>query len=246
MSYLVFQLYGAIASWGEIAVGETRHTASHPTKSAVVGLIAAALGIKRTEESRLEALANSFLFSCKVSTTANVLVDYQTVQVPDSKGKRIYSTRRDEIVTGRDRLSTILSSREFLTDSYCLIGLKETAAAIVSLAAVQKALNQPKFQLYLGRKAQPLAAPLAPSLFNECDGFKSALDTYTQNNAAATQLFMRNKAEYERYYWEGEYSEIGSEVNAEQIQTIDRHDQVLSRSRWQFQSRLEHCYQEAR
>ena len=33
MNYLVFRLYGPMASWGEIAVGENRHSARYPGKS---------------------------------------------------------------------------------------------------------------------------------------------------------------------------------------------------------------------
>jgi CRISPR-associated Cas5-like protein len=38
MDYLLFRLYGPMASWGEIAVGEIRHTASYPGKSAIIVL----------------------------------------------------------------------------------------------------------------------------------------------------------------------------------------------------------------
>jgi CRISPR system Cascade subunit CasD len=49
MEYLLFRLYGPLASWGEIAVGESRHTATYPGKSALLGLLAAALGIRRDD-----------------------------------------------------------------------------------------------------------------------------------------------------------------------------------------------------
>ena len=52
MEYLLFRLYGPLASWGEIAVGESRHTAAYPGKAALIGLLAAALGIRRDEEER--------------------------------------------------------------------------------------------------------------------------------------------------------------------------------------------------
>ena len=44
--FLLFQLYGPMASWGEAAAGEVRHTASWPTRSALTGLLGAALGIE--------------------------------------------------------------------------------------------------------------------------------------------------------------------------------------------------------
>ncbi|MCV6614557.1 MAG: CRISPR-associated protein Cas5, partial [Cellvibrionaceae bacterium] len=53
MDYLVFRLYGAMASWGQPAVGETRHSGTYPSKSAVTGLLGAALGIKRSQEQAL-------------------------------------------------------------------------------------------------------------------------------------------------------------------------------------------------
>ena len=49
--FLVFQLYGALASWGDIAVGEYRPSQGHPSKSAITGLLAAALGIEREDDA---------------------------------------------------------------------------------------------------------------------------------------------------------------------------------------------------
>ena len=37
--FLVFQLYGPLCSWGGVAVGQERPTETHPTKSAIVGII---------------------------------------------------------------------------------------------------------------------------------------------------------------------------------------------------------------
>ncbi len=45
------QLYGPLAAWGEQAVGGVRRSATHPSKSAILGLCAAAQGIRRDEET---------------------------------------------------------------------------------------------------------------------------------------------------------------------------------------------------
>ena len=55
-AYLVFRLYGPLASWGMPAVGGDRPTAAQPTRSALLGLLAAGLGIKRDKEYALQAL----------------------------------------------------------------------------------------------------------------------------------------------------------------------------------------------
>ncbi|WP_295540003.1 CRISPR-associated protein Cas5, partial [Thiolapillus sp.] len=49
--YLVFQLYAPLASWGGQAVGQERPSDDHPGRSALLGLLAAALGIRREEEA---------------------------------------------------------------------------------------------------------------------------------------------------------------------------------------------------
>ncbi len=54
-----------MASWGQAAVGGDRPTGVAPSRSALLGLLGAALGIKRDEEERLRALQNSVLFAVK-------------------------------------------------------------------------------------------------------------------------------------------------------------------------------------
>lgn len=65
MQYLVFRLYGPMASWGEAAVGGDRPSGLAPSRSAVLGLLGAALGIKRDDASRLDALRASIGIAIK-------------------------------------------------------------------------------------------------------------------------------------------------------------------------------------
>ena len=78
--YLFFRLYGPIASWGDIAVGVQRPSFDHPSKSAIMGLLAAALGIKRNEEEKHTALVNSYNFAVMINSSGILLRDYHTVQ----------------------------------------------------------------------------------------------------------------------------------------------------------------------
>ncbi|MGD9009238.1 MAG: type I-E CRISPR-associated protein Cas5/CasD, partial [Desulfobacteraceae bacterium] len=95
--YLVFQLYGHMSAWGDIAVGETRRSTLHPSKSAVLGIMAAALGVDREDESTLSTMAAAYGFAVKVLSTGSLMVDYHTVQVPPQKRKEILRTRKDEL-----------------------------------------------------------------------------------------------------------------------------------------------------
>jgi CRISPR system Cascade subunit CasD len=47
MSYLFLRLHGPLQSWGTMECAENRHTGPRPSKAAVLGLIAAALGLRR-------------------------------------------------------------------------------------------------------------------------------------------------------------------------------------------------------
>ena len=242
MEYLVFRLYGAMASWGDIAVGESRRSSSHPSKSAITGLLGAALGIKREQDVLHTQLNKGYLQAVKVLSHGSVLKDFHTTQAPDSVGNFRYRTRRDEIVHGSDRLGTVLSSREYRTDAQSLVALKALRDASWSLEEIKLALQNPKFHLYLGRKACPLAAPLNPHQV-KADSFHQALDSYQPGELLidvpewARDGRWLPEDQSSHYYWEGsieDFSTGGMGFSREQVQQLVRHDQPLSRVRWQF------------
>jgi len=78
METLIFQLHAPLSSWGEVAVGEYRPTADYPSQSAIVGLLAAAFGIKREDEAAQIALNNGYkrkngIILCILSASSCVL-----------------------------------------------------------------------------------------------------------------------------------------------------------------------------
>ncbi len=249
MDYLLFHLYGALASWGEIAVGESRHTANYPSKSAIMGLLGAALGIKRDDETGQDGLQQGYQLAVELINPGQLMRDYHTTQAPDSVGKFNYRTRRDELLLGKARLGTILSSREYRSDSLALIALSALPDAPYALEAIQAHLHKPKFQLYLGRKSCPLAIPLDPQIVTAKNYFE-ALTAYQHKpvlplnrdetlSAWDPYRFSQNKDRH--YYWEGEAEAFSSDTAwLKQRQTRTRHDQPLSRKRWQFLPRQEH------
>jgi len=244
MDYLVFRLYGPLASWGEIAVGESRHTAPYPTKSALIGLLGAALGIRRDEEDKQTDLANGYQFACKVICNGSLMRDYHTTQVPDSAGKRVYRTRRDELVMGQDRLGTVLSSREYRCDSKILVAVQALDHAPETLLELKEALLKPKFQLSLGRKACVLAAPLAPEII-PADSLLIAFSAFSQPGVLPTERLEERwlHADIARYYWEGAQSALTGDDDLYGAQLLTRHDMPSSRVRWQFKSRQEWFWQ---
>lgn len=175
MEFLVLRLYAPLASWGTLAVGEDRPTLSHPTRGAILGLLAAALGIRRHEQTRLDDLALSVQIGTKTYSEGTILRDYHTIQTPPTKKKGQYATRKQELANKNHELNTILSSRDYREDGLWVVAIWLSSDASYRLEALQQALCQPVFTLYLGRKSCPLALPVSATIVTT-DNLKQALD----------------------------------------------------------------------
>lgn len=161
--YLTFQLYGPLQAYGTVAVGAIRPTATMPTRSAVIGLLAAALGIRRDEEARLAELHKAYGMAVLEQSPGKVLLDYHTIQAPGTRGKRQLFCRRDELLLTEP--NTILSRREYLMDALFTVCLwQRSDSAPHTLQQLAQALITPHWTLWLGRKSCPPALPLAPQV----------------------------------------------------------------------------------
>lgn len=236
MDYLVFRLYGPMASWGQAAVGGDRPTGGYPSRSAIVGLLAAALGIRRTEEELQEQLNSSVVIAIKQLVPSSLLRDYHTTQVPPTRRNVRHLTRKSELA--EDKLNTILSSRDYRCDGLWVVAISLAKGGAYTLTELQQALLKPKFTLYLGRKSCPLALPLAPQIVQN-SGLKEALDTEfvpLTRSAKEDRLWFKSNNRV-TYFWEGEKSALDIEGT---IMTTHPWDNPLSRIRWQFNQRTVH------
>jgi len=251
MRFLLFQIYAPLVSWGEIAVGGERQSSRHPSKSAIIGLVAAALGTRRDEEERLNALAGSLGVAVKLYSGGTVLKDYHTTQVPKKENKVVHRTRREELSVSGDKLGTILSRREYRCDAFSVVAvyLKE-ANSEYSIDIIEKALREPVFHLYFGRKSCVPSLPLAPKVVVSSN-LKSAFSEYnvvfpTPLAEGAPDWLEKVFSDYPAktvfaagdgisYFWED-----GVESGLTPLQTVERYDQPTSRKRWQFTFRREY------
>lgn len=131
-------------SWGIRSHGIIRDTTAEPTKSGVVGLLAAALGIEREDDVAVAELARLRL-AIRVDREGILERDYHTTQnVPTTQG------------TGR---RTVVSERYYLADALFLAVLEGDERLLSRVAA---AVEQPCWRLFFGRKAYVPARPLLP------------------------------------------------------------------------------------
>jgi len=98
--FLCFWLQGPLCSWGDIAVGEVRPSQGHPTKSAVLGLLAGALGVDRFDQAAHDALHQGLSLAVLVVAPGQPLRDFHTVEPPRHRRGVGYATRREEVVIG--------------------------------------------------------------------------------------------------------------------------------------------------
>jgi CRISPR system Cascade subunit CasD len=155
-------LDGPLQSWGFASRFQRRTTGLHPTKSGVVGLICAAMGLTKgsaAERNVLSALAESRMTSIviprrKGSTPEPLpilrLEDYHTV----------LDTRR---ASGKTDTDAVVTRREYLLDAR-FGGVLEAPRPVLERAAV--ALGDPVWGVWLGRKNCIPAEPIARGLFN--------------------------------------------------------------------------------
>jgi len=217
-AFLLFSLWAPLAAMGDVAVGERRTGLERPGKSAVLGLVAAALGIDRTEEAALRALHDGYG----------------------------WPTRRAELARpkpGEPELETVLSWREYRADARFTIALWPRRAAPRPLAELEQALRRPVHTLYLGRKACPLGAPPAPVIV-EAPTLSEALAVHDRHCRPGIDTVLPRPqavaapAVYADIEPEGEARlELGPGLTPHHRRM--RRDDPISRRRWQFRLREE-------
>ena len=88
MATLLLRLAAPLQAWGADSKFETRKTNREPTKSGVIGLLAAALGLRRDESEGLARLTG-LRFGVRVEREGQLLVDYHTAKTQDEKNSYV-------------------------------------------------------------------------------------------------------------------------------------------------------------
>ena len=81
MATLLLRLAAPLQSWGADSKFEIRKTNREPTKSGVLGLLAAALGVRRDDDEGLQEL-KTLRFGVRVDQEGGLLVDFHTANNP--------------------------------------------------------------------------------------------------------------------------------------------------------------------
>jgi len=137
MPTLLLRLAGPMQSWGTISRFDQRDTGKEPSKSGVIGLLAAALGIDRENWCDLEPLTR-LTMAVRHDRPGVLKRDYQTAQ-------NIISADRSKVH------QTAVTTRDYLADAVFLVGLEGLNRRLLERA--HAALRNPAWPLALGRKS---------------------------------------------------------------------------------------------
>lgn len=149
---LLLRLAGPLQSWGTHSKYLRRDTARFPTRSGVVGLLAAALG--REREAPLDDLT-ALSMTVRVDRPGVVLSDFHTV------GGGLSAVDTVITVDGKRRSEgkgTLVSKRQYLADAAFTLALTSDNAQLLHSCAA--ALRDPHWPLFLGRRSCPPEGPI--------------------------------------------------------------------------------------
>jgi len=154
--YLILKLDGVMQGWGGHTYEDWRPSELFPTRSGLLGLVGACLGIDRRNTDKLNVLAASLHFT--------VRADHRT----DRNGDRFESLRLCDYhtilnarkVDGSKNKNPIQSYRWYLFDAPFTIAIEELDGAPISLEDIAAAIRKPVYTPFLGRRSCPLSRPL--------------------------------------------------------------------------------------
>lgn len=140
MKTLLLKFSGPLQSWGTSSHFETRQTDRYPSKSAVIGMIAASLGYRRDEDQKMKKL-NELAFGVRIDQIGESLRDYHTAQKYKSNGtlERTYVT-----------------NRYYLEDAVFIVAIGHDDEQFIE--KIKNGLENPYFQPFMGRRSLPLPA----------------------------------------------------------------------------------------
>jgi CRISPR system Cascade subunit CasD len=225
--FLTFALAAPLAGMGEIAVGERRGSWERPGRSAILGLIAACLGIERDDEAAHAALEAGYGLAVRRQRLGALLADYHTAQVPPRQRGRCFGTRAEELDAGS--LETILSRRDYRSDVLVLVALWARSRARWSLDEIETAIEAPHYAPYFGRKSCPLMLPLAPRRAQANDP-AAALASRAAGGPEPERQVFRASSQAVVIMAAADARDFQLPVQRVEI----RRDRVASRRRWQF------------
>ncbi|MGH8578632.1 MAG: type I-E CRISPR-associated protein Cas5/CasD [Gammaproteobacteria bacterium] len=176
--FLILKLEGVMQAWGGHTFEDLRPSHDFPTRSGLIGLLGACLGLNRQDREGQTRLSLSIRFAVRVDRKQLEWEEYgqkrtkilQPIKMTD------YHTIREARRANRlpKEGETVQSWREYLYDIAFTVAIGQTENASVTLVKLCEPVQRPVFTPFLGRRACPLTRPLLHGIV-QADSLFSAL-----------------------------------------------------------------------
>ncbi len=171
MKTILLKFAGPLQSWGTNSHFEVRHTDYYPSKSAVIGIIAASLGYGRDEDDKIWKL-NEIKFAVRIEQPGNLIRDFHIA--------RKYKPNGSE-----DR--TYVTNRYYLEDAVFLVAISHDDEDFIN--EIEQGLRNPYFQPFMGRRALPMGVDFIIDVMSE-----NVIDALTHYKWQAAAWYKRKHA----------------------------------------------------
>lgn len=171
--FLILRLDGPMQAWGKHTFEDFRPSNLYPTRSGLLGLLAACLGIERSDHAGQAALASSVEFSVRVDTVVERPGHGQPMKKPGVKLPDFHTVMDARKVDGKVNKFPVVSRREYLFDAAFTVAVGSKTAAPVSAESIADALRRPLYTPTLGRRACPPTRPLLDGEVDAANGVEA-------------------------------------------------------------------------
>ena len=161
MKTILLKLKGPMQSWGTSSHFETRTTDYYPSKSAVIGIIAASFGYKRDNDEKIQKL-NELNFAIRIDQPGVLSKDYHI-----ATKYKVNIDKKYKISVAFDR--NYVTSRYYMEDAIFVVAISHADDQWID--SIYHALQNPYFTPFMGRRSCPLPADFIITVTN-----KDALD----------------------------------------------------------------------
>lgn len=167
---ILMKFRGPFQSYGTDSHFEIRHTDTHPSKGAVLGLVAAAMGIRREEPNKLQEL-ETLQLAVRVDQAGQRSKDYQIAAKYKKNG---------------DFDRNYVTNRYYLEDAVFLVALEGEDGL---MERIYRALERPYFQLFYGRRSCPVNYDFLLGIYE-----KAAIEQLHEQSWMASEWYQKRRS----------------------------------------------------
>ena len=155
MNYLKLTLSGVLqyyADTNQTSLKTTYNTSIVPTKSAVIGLIASAIGVPRKSD-KLKYLYDNITTKFKVITAGYIFEDFQSIKPLKSQNNymnKFYTRNKFTTSNGGYRDISIIKNIQYIQDAEFEVYV---SASDELLKIIFDAIQNPEYSLYFGKRS---------------------------------------------------------------------------------------------